>query len=584
VLVCSSGLSDDVVEVQISIRTCATQVVTKRYGWGVMDECVLPSDVDRATKRAGHCRLAAETSRRESGGVHGSLRSPDLPSAPPCGRLTVPRSTGGRNPASPASGPLLPAGRHRPGSAVAARFSTVRKMHVIVVMIAVGLVAAIASGVLAPQLHPGDQWQAEDVTTETGLSIIGLLAYFLVFGWLGRRTRLNDLMLACAIAVLALSSLFLATVPAVTGWAPDELTVWGVPVAGSFGALLFVLAAWLPNRQLRLSGPPLVAGAGGVIAALLLTMAMIPALARTLPHHVVASLTPGSSTRPDMFMDPAQLGLQLATAALYGAAAVGFVRRFQRGRDEFTGWLAVAAVLAAASEVNYLLSAMHPQFLYGGDALRCAFYVVLLLGSTREIWSYWNARPWSSVLEERQRIACELHDGVAQELAYLAHNLESLGGEADEDGLDRLRRGVERARLESRRVISAAAAPSGQPLEVALAEAATEVAERYHVELDLDLTSDIRLPAPRREAFVRIACEAVANAARHSGADRVNLGLERDGSGVRLWVSDKGHGFDPGDPGGGFGLTSMRERAHSVGAELVVSSAPGYGSQVEVAL
>jgi signal transduction histidine kinase len=188
------------------------------------------------------------------------------------------------------------------------------------------------------------------------------------------------------------------------------------------------------------------------------------------------------------------------------------------------------------------------------------------------------------VRQERYRIACELHDGVAQELAYLARNLESLDGEPDEDGLDRLRRAVERARLESRRVISAAAAPSGQSFEVALVEAATEVAERYHVELDLDLTSDIRLPALRREAFVRIACEAVANAGRHSGADRVNLGLERDGSSVRLWVSDKGHGFDIADPCGGFGLTSMRERAHSVGAELVISSVPGHGSQVEVAL
>jgi signal transduction histidine kinase len=143
---------------------------------------------------------------------------------------------------------------------------------------------------------------------------------------------------------------------------------------------------------------------------------------------------------------------------------------------------------------------------------------------------------------------------------------------------------VERARVESRRVISAAAAPSSQALEVALAEAVTEVAERYHVKLDLDLTSDIRLPAQRREAFVRIACEAVTNAARHSGADRVDLRLERDGSALRLWVSDEGHGFDTADPGGGFGLTSMRERAHSVGAELVVSSVPGHGSRVEVTL
>ena len=117
-----------------------------------------------------------------------------------------------------------------------------------------------------------------------------------------------------------------------------------------------------------------------------------------------------------------------------------------------------------------------------------------------------------------------------------------------------------------------------------MAEAVTEVAERYQVKLDLDLTSDIRLPAPQRQAFVRIACEAVTNAARHSGAGRVDLRLERRGSGVRLWVSDQGHGFDPADPGGGFGLTSMRARANSVGAELIVSSSPGQGSQVEVTL
>jgi signal transduction histidine kinase len=448
---------------------------------------------------------------------------------------------------------------------------------------AIVLVTVTAAVVLAPQYHPGYRRQAEDLTMETALSVIGLLACLLVFARLRRRTRLNELMLACAIAVLALSNLFLVTVPAVAGWAPDDLTVWGAPVAGSFGALLLVLAAWAPDRQLRPPGPLLVLGLGGVTAALL-TMVLIPALARPLPPQVVNFLVPGASARPDMPLQLAQSGLQLAMAVLYGGAAAGFQRRFRQGRDEFLGWLTVAAVLAAASQVTYLLDATNQQFLYGGDAFRFAFYVVLLIGSMRDIWSYWSSLPTAAVMQERQRIACELHDGVAQELAYLARNLESLDGGPDEDDLDRLRRAVERARLESRRVISAAAAPGGQAFEVALAEAATEVAERYQVELDLDLTSDIRLPAPRREAFVRIACEAVANAARHSGADRVNLGLERDGSSVRLWVSDEGHGFDTADPGGGFGLTSMRERAHSVGAELVVSSAPGHGSQVEVAL
>jgi signal transduction histidine kinase len=57
---------------------------------------------------------------------------------------------------------------------------------------------------------------------------------------------------------------------------------------------------------------------------------------------------------------------------------------------------------------------------------------------------------------------------------------------------------------------------------------------------------------------MRIACEAVANAAQHSGADRVSSRAGTDGPSVRLGISDKGHGLDTVDPGGGFGLTSMR--------------------------
>ena len=132
-------------------------------------------------------------------------------------------------------------------------------------------------------------------------------------------------------------------------------------------------------------------GLGGVTAALLLTLVLVPALARPLPPQVVASLVPDSSARSEMPLHLAQFSLQLAVAVLYGVAAVGFLRRFRRGRDEFLGWLAVAAALAAASQVNYLLDATNPQFLYGGDAFRCVFYAVLLIGSMREIWSYWRA-------------------------------------------------------------------------------------------------------------------------------------------------------------------------------------------------
>jgi signal transduction histidine kinase len=450
------------------------------------------------------------------------------------------------------------------------------------VVTATMLTATTAALALAPQLYPGYPREAADLALDTAASVIGLLAYFLVFGRLRRRTQPNEILLACALAVLTLSSLFLCTVPAVAGWAPDDLTVWIAPIANSFGALLLVLAAFLPDRQLRPPGLMLAVGAGAVTTALLATLILVPAFTRPLPPQVVASLAPGAAGRLGPHV--AQFSPQLAGAILYGVAAAGFLRCSRRRRDEFLGWLALAAMLAAASQVNYLLSATNPPSLYGGDVFLCFFYAILFFGSMREIWSYWHALSRAAVLEERQRIACELHDGVVQELAYLARNLEFLDEQADEAGVARLRRAVERARMESRRVISAAAVPGNRAFEVVLAETVTEIADRYRVKLDLDLTSDIRLSAPLREALTRIAREAVANAARHSGAGRIDLRLERDDSRMRLTVSDRGRGFDAADPGGGFGLTAMRERARSVGAGLTVSSAPGHGTRVEVTL
>ena len=111
-----------------------------------------------------------------------------------------------------------------------------------------------------------------------------------------------------------------------------------------------------------------------------------------------------------------------------------------------------------------------------------------------------------------------------------------------------------------------------------------EIAERFQVGLDLDLVPGVRLSTARAEALVRIACEAVTNAARHSGSSLVRLNVERDGRRVRLRVSDQGCGFDTALPGGGYGLISMGERARSVGGELRISSAPGRGSEVELAL
>src|SRR5215472_2868634 len=444
---------------------------------------------------------------------------------------------------------------------------------------AVSAVVTVAVA-LIPQLHFAYRQPLLHVALETAASIIALLAGFLVFGRLRRAGTLNELLLACALALLGLLNLLYVMTPALV---PRELMTLVALIGSSLSAALFVLAAFAPRGKLRRPGYTSAATAAVALAALI-TAALASEVTGSAPF-VAAGLPQDPSLRPDLYAQPTVPALHLFIMILYGLAAVGFLRRSERFGDEFFGWLAIAAVLAAASHLNYFLyPILYGQWVHTGDLFRLCFYAVLLAGSMREIWSYWRATSQAAVVDERSRIARDLHDGLAQELAYLARNLDSLAEGAAGGTLQRLRCAVERAQLESRRAVSTLAGPVGQSLESALAEAVSEVADRFHVGLDLDLATGLRLPAARAEALTRIACEAVANAARHSGASRVRLSLERDGPRARLRVSDRGRGFEPTAPADGFGLVSMRERARSVGGELRILSAPGHGSKVEAAL
>jgi signal transduction histidine kinase len=95
------------------------------------------------------------------------------------------------------------------------------------------------------------------------------------------------------------------------------------------------------------------------------------------------------------------------------------------------------------------------------------------------------------------------------------------------------------------------------------------------------------MPAARREALIRIVREAVSNAGRHGRAGRVDVELGANGgTACRLRIVDDGTGFDPGlvEPGRGFGLVSMRERAEALGGRFRLVSSPGAGTEIEVVL
>ena len=459
-----------------------------------------------------------------------------------------------------------------------------RSARVLVLAVSAVSGAATVVAALLPQPDFAYRLPAPRVAFATAVPLIALAAGFSVFGRLLRRACLTELALACSLGLLALSELTFMTIPVLMERVQPDLSVWGAQAGGACGAVLFAVAAFAPRRGVRRLRLALAASGTAMTTLLLLIAVLAVSFASRLPK-VPAATAQNLLARPDLHTDAVLPALEIIVAAIYGLAAAGFLRRSGQSDDEFFGWLAAAAVLAAAAYVNsFLYQDSYAQFVSIGDVFSLSFYAVLLAGSAREIWSHWRAVSEAAVLEERRRIARDLHDGPAQELAYLLRHLNSLDGTVDKETKAGLRQAAERAHLEVRQAISTLATSRRQSVNVAIAQAVGEVAARDHVKLELDVVPGIWLSANRAEALVRIACEAVSNAARHSGAGRVSLSLRRDGSRVRLRVSDNGCGFDPAVPADGFGLTSMHDRASSVGGDLRISSQPGHGTEVEATL
>jgi len=456
------------------------------------------------------------------------------------------------------------------------------RRHALLISVALLSVAATVVVVGVPGIDLAYRRPALHVALETAAALIALLASFLVLGRFLRSRAVADLVLVCALAALAGANLVAALAAATD--TPSRFATW-TPVAGRIlGSALFAAAAFMPAfslRRPRAAATWALAALGAVLAA----VAVLVALAGTsLPVGVETELA-GDPGRPDLHGHPVVLAVQLVTMALFAAAAVGFSRRRARTGDELIRWLAVGAVFAGFARIHYFLyPSLYSDWVYTGDVFRLLFYGALLVGAAREIRGYWESVAHSAVLQERRRIARDLHDGAAQELAFVLRRLRGLRG-VDENTLGPVISAAERGLDDSRRAIAALSRPLDEPLEIALAEAVEQVAARTGIRLALDLADGVRVAPEIRDGLVRIACEAVNNAANHSGAALVRVKLV-NGAMLRLRVEDEGSGFDPDSvaPGshGGFGLASMRERAEALGAGLRIDASPGGGTRIEV--
>jgi two-component system NarL family sensor kinase len=195
----------------------------------------------------------------------------------------------------------------------------------------------------------------------------------------------------------------------------------------------------------------------------------------------------------------------------------------------------------------------------------------------------------SAQIEERNRLAREIHDTIAQDLSGIAFQLEAAEALLSESGdPERARRSVtaalgltRKALDEARRsVLDLRAAPlEGRTLPEALAALAQEMAPQ--VTFEAVPSPSIRIPPAVEVGLYRIAQEALQNALRHADATRVMLRLESASDLIRLTVEDDGRGFTIEETAEGrFGLLGMRERARLLGGTLQIESAAGTGTRI----
>jgi signal transduction histidine kinase len=199
-----------------------------------------------------------------------------------------------------------------------------------------------------------------------------------------------------------------------------------------------------------------------------------------------------------------------------------------------------------------------------------------------------------SIVEERQRIARELHDAVTQKLFSLrltadaAATLVALDPARAVDELGIVRRLAAEVADELRAIVVGLRPVdlAGDGLDVALRKQA-ELLDRVHGSAVRFSGGPVpRLTAAAEEAAYRIAQEALHNALRHGSPSTVEVTLDASGGTVRLEVADDGRGFDLGPAGaaGRLGLASMRDRARAAGGRLELRSSPGAGTTVRLLL
>jgi PAS domain S-box-containing protein len=194
-----------------------------------------------------------------------------------------------------------------------------------------------------------------------------------------------------------------------------------------------------------------------------------------------------------------------------------------------------------------------------------------------------------AALQERQRLAQNLHDAVNQSLfsaGLIADVLPRLW-DRDQDqarrSLEDLRRLTRAAQAEMRALLAELRPSALTDTDIGdlLHLLGNALSGRINIPVTVNVAQEVVLPSEVQVAFYRVCQEALNNVAKHAKASRVEIDLRHEGTSIELRIRDDGKGFDPEQTvSGHYGLGMMRERAEAVGALLTVTSQPDHGTEL----
>jgi len=440
------------------------------------------------------------------------------------------------------------------------------------------LSAAVLGFELARPIHATNP--SGRAAIETIITIAAICTARLLVSNFRRSGRLPDLLLLCALVSVALTDFVYCAAPALLGGTKAESgggarLACELIVSTAFAAAAFAPGKLISRPSRRLIGVATLVGAAIVILPELLEHA-------TGSHWSASLQEVGIRGAVD---HPVQLALNGVAATVLIVSAFAFLRRAQHG-DKQCALLAGASFLLAGARLQALaVPAVATNWVTPGEGLRLAAYALLLGSAYSEYAKARRAEALAAISSERERIARDLHDGLAQDLACIAAQGQRLGIELEPE--HPLMVAARNALATSRGVIADLSASTAPTTEAALCLIAEDLHHRHGLDIDVrvDMTGALGgsndLDLVDREHIVRIAREAIVNAALHGEARRVDVVLSSNGEDLVMRITDDGWGMTNAH-GSGMGLRTMRARAAALGGHLSAHSGPAGGTQLEL--